>query len=86
MTENELFAFLLGILLFDDVSRLIRENCPITVGGSDPFRGAFRLLLLDGGVMADEVPKEISDCASAYGAWEMWTHRVERKPHMTKYT
>lgn len=86
MTENELFAFLLGILLFDDVSRLIRENCPITVGGSDPFRGAFRLLLMDGGVMADEVPKEISDCASAYGAWEMWTHRVERKPPMTKYT
>ena len=73
MTEDELFAFLLGILLSDDVDRLIRENRPVTVGGTDPFRGAFRLLLTDGGVSADEVPKEISDRASAYGAWELRT-------------
>ena len=73
MTEDGLFSFLLGILLYDDVSRLIRDGRPVTVGGSDPFRGALGLLLTDGGVQADAVPQEIADCASAYGAWELRT-------------
>ena len=82
ITEDELFAFLLGILLYDDVSRLIRENRPVTVGGSDPFRDAFRILLTDGGICADEIPKEVSDCASAYGAWELWIYRKTLTVHI----
>ncbi len=78
MTAEELYAFLLGVLLYDDVRALIRDGGPVTVGGSDPFRGAYRLLLTDGGIRAAEIPREISDCASAYGAWELWTHRADR--------
>ena len=78
LTKDGLFSFLLGIVLFDDVDRLIRENRPVLVGGSGLFRGAFRLLLSDGGIEAEEIPKEIADRASAYGAWELWTRRGER--------
>ena len=72
MSGEALYAFLMGILLYDEADRLIREGQPVLVGGSDPFRGALRLLLTDGGVQAADIPKDISDRASAYGAWFLW--------------
>ncbi|MBQ3177744.1 MAG: 2-dehydro-3-deoxygalactonokinase [Clostridia bacterium] len=75
LTAEELYAFLMGILLQEDVTRLIRDGRPVCIAGSDPFRSAYRILLADGGIPAEEIPEETADCASAYGAWYLWTLR-----------
>ena len=75
LTAEKLYAFLMGILLQEDVTRLIRDGHPVCIAGSDPFRSAYRILLADGGIPAEEIPEETADCASAYGAWYLWTLR-----------
>lgn len=76
LSPEQLYAFLLGILLQEDVSRLIRDKHPVCIAGSDPFRSAYRILLTDGGIDTEEIPPETADCAPAYGAWQMWCHRM----------
>lgn len=76
LTAEELYAFLLGILLQEDVTRLIRDGRPVCIAGSDPFRSAYRILLADGGIPAEEIPEDTADCASAYGAWYLWQVRT----------
>ncbi len=68
--KDTLFSVLLGILLLEDVDRLCRLGTPVTVAGSEPFRGAYTTLLQDGGLTVDVVPAEVADAAAAYGmAW-----------------
>ncbi len=76
MTENELFSFMLGILLCDDVRHLIQEDRPVSIGGSEPFRSSLRCLLTDSDVPVEDIPNEIAECASAYGAWFLWKYRM----------
>ena len=72
---EQLYSFLLGAVLCDDIVQIAKCGTPVYIGGSDPFRSAFRSLLeksvLTGHV--NEIPAEISDCAAAYGA--EWLYR-----------
>lgn len=78
LTPDELYALLMGILLQEDVSRLIRENCPVCIAGSDPFRSAYRILLTDSGIPTVDIPEKLAECASAYGAWHLWQLRTAK--------
>lgn len=75
LSPEELYAFLLGILLQEDINHLIRAGHSVCIAGSAPFRNAYQILLSNSGIATEEIPPETADHASAYGAWQMWCHR-----------
>lgn len=70
ISSQQLYSFLLGIVLSDDVEALCRTQTHVYIGGSDLFRSAFRLLLEErnGTGTVQEIPAEIANSAAAYGA------------------
>jgi 2-dehydro-3-deoxygalactonokinase len=70
ITQDQLYAMLLGIVLSDDVRRM-KPGAPILVGGSNPFRAAYLTLLGDAGLQAEAISEDLAENAAAYGAWEI---------------
>lgn len=71
ITPEQLFAFHCGVCLNGDIHAIVgaANGAPVYVGGSDPFRSAYvTLLRKKGEVEAEELPTQLADHASAYGA------------------
>lgn len=73
-TKEELYSFLLGVILHEDIKALFTCDTPIYIGGSGLFRESIKLLieseLPEKSVF--EVPEEISENAAAYGAYWLY--------------
>lgn len=81
-TSEQLFSFLLGVVLCADVERLRRDGRGrrILVGGSDPLRFAYAFLLRErAGLEAEEIPEALSEYAAAYGAEQIALALEKRK-------
>lgn len=70
-TGEQLYSFLLGAILRDDVRSIGESKGRVVIAGSEPFRSALGALL--GDVML--VPDEIADNAAAIGA-ELITAKI----------
>jgi len=73
ISPDALYAFLLGIVLSDDVNSLPKSHAPIFVGGSNPMRAAYLALIADAGFDARELPEELAENAAALGIWEIFS-------------
>ena len=77
LSPEQLYSFLLGLVLSDDAEILGRLQNPVYIGGSDLFRRAFRILLEDcsGAEIVHEIPADIANSAAAYGASWLYEQR-----------
>ena len=64
-TPEQLYSFLMGAVLRDDVKAILASEGDIVVAGSDPFRSAL-ICLLDGNAAA--IDDELAENAAAIGA------------------
>ena len=82
-TQDEAANFFVGALLHDDIRAVARiaakpesKGKPVVVGGSDPLKTVFMLLLAEAGTEnLTSVPAEVATLASNYGAmrvYEAW--------------
>ncbi len=85
-TQDEAANFFVGALLHDDIASVASiaakpESCgkPVIVGGSDPLKTVFMILLAEAGTKnLAAVPAEIATLASNYGAmrvYEAWKRK-----------
>lgn len=75
---EELYSVLCGAILSEDV-RVIEKHCrgKVIIGGTDPFRSAFELLLNERtGLETAVVPDDISRYAAAYGAEFLYRGKI----------
>ena len=89
-TQDEAANFFVGALLHDDIQTVARiaskpesKGKPVVVGGSDPLKTVFMILLAEAGAEnLVAVPDEVATLASNYGAmrvYEAWKVRAERE-------
>ncbi len=82
-TQDEAANFFVGALLHDDIKAVARiaakpesQGKPLVVGGSDPLKTVFMILLEQAGAEnLIAVPDDVATLASNYGAmlvWEAW--------------
>lgn len=85
-TQDEAANFFVGALLHDDIRAVARiaskpesKGKPVLVGGSDPLKTVFMILLTEVGTEnLTAVPSEIATLASNYGAmrvYEAWKNK-----------
>ncbi len=79
-TQDEAANFFVGALLHDDIrtvaeiaARQTSKGCPLVVGGSDPLKTVFMLLLEEAGAKnLLAVPSEAATLAPSYGAMRVY--------------
>lgn len=85
-TQDEAANFFVGALLHDDIQTVARiaakpesKGKPVIVGGSDPLKTVFMILLAEAGTEnLIAVPDEVATLASNYGAmrvYEAWKNK-----------
>lgn len=66
--SEQLYAFLMGTLLRDDINSILSSEGNIIIAGSDPFRSAIASLLQNKTRQFAVLPDELSEECSAVGA------------------
>ena len=72
-TKEQLYAFLLGAVLRDDVTSILQTGGNIVIAGSNPFRDALATLISPTASVTVIAP-EVSDHAAAMGAYLLTEH------------
>ena len=82
MEQNEAANFFIGAILYDDIlisAKLCTEGKPVIVGGSDPLRTVFCILLEHVGVKNTvNLDPELSKLAPNYGAMRVYEEFKKR--------
>ena len=78
-SPQQLYSFLIGAVLHDDIRSLSKSNSgKIVVSGSDPFRSAIASLLGESGGTIVVLSDRISEQASSIGAELIWRYTLHR--------
>lgn len=81
MSQNDAANFFVGAVLYDDAritAELCKNNKLVVIGGSDPLRSVFAILLDHLGVKnIKTVPDTIASLASNYGAMQVYKKYLE---------
>lgn len=81
MSQNDAANFFVGAILYDDVlisARLCKNGKPVVVGGSDPLRSVFAILLSHVGVgNIIKLDSETSRLAPNFGAMQVYKRFLE---------
>ncbi|MCI8387185.1 MAG: hypothetical protein HFE63_01810 [Clostridiales bacterium] len=68
VTSEQLYAFLMGAILHDDIRSTIETGGDIIIAGSNPFRSALAVLLGDEGQNVTVLPEKLAEECSAIGS------------------